>query len=92
MQTVVRWEVVDVEEALGKLGVPLKVLQEAVQGSAGITQSIAYPLEGDRSGLYGLDFTAHPSHLRRRAGNHPVRRDAPDPIWPSCLSAARNSG
>lgn len=31
MQTVVRWEMVDVEEALGKLGVPLKVLLEAVQ-------------------------------------------------------------
>ena len=31
MQTVVRWEVVDVENALAGLRVPLEVLQEAVQ-------------------------------------------------------------
>jgi len=31
MQTVVRWELIDVENALAGLSVPLKVLQEAVQ-------------------------------------------------------------
>ncbi|MBV8362011.1 MAG: hypothetical protein JO189_29375 [Deltaproteobacteria bacterium] len=41
MQTMVRSELVDVEETLGKMGVPLKVLEEAVQAGylAGISRT-----------------------------------------------------